>query len=67
MASYRRKKQKTDANVTSVIIVVLYVFLGRKVSTLSQNPEIFKEKPLLRPPYFTICQKCESLYSKISA
>ena len=35
----------------------LHVFLERKVSTWSQNPEIFKEKPLLRPPYFTICQK----------
>lgn len=30
MASYWRKKQKTDANVTSVIIVVAHVFLERK-------------------------------------
>ena len=38
MASYWRKKQKTDANVTSVIIVVAHVFLERKpMAGLFQN------------------------------
>lgn len=38
MASYWRKKQKTDANVTSVIIVVAHVFLEKKpMAGLFQN------------------------------